>query len=46
MTCIVGLRHEGKAWIGGDSAGVGGLELTVRRDPKVFKNGPMLFGGK
>ena len=35
MTCIVGLVHEGVVYIGGDSAGVGGLSLTVRADEKV-----------
>ena len=30
MTCIVGLVHEGVVYIGGDSAGVAGLSLTVR----------------
>ena len=44
MTCIVGIQHKGEVWIGGDSAGVGGWDLTVRRDPKVFANGPMIFG--
>jgi ATP-dependent protease HslVU (ClpYQ) peptidase subunit len=44
MTCIVGLVHEGKVYIGGDSAGVAGYDLTVRRDPKVFRNGPFLMG--
>lgn len=37
MTCIVGLVDaEKRVWIGGDSAGVSGLDLTVRTDPKVF----------
>jgi len=31
-------------YMGGDSAGVSGLDITVRSDVKVFKNGPMLFG--
>lgn len=44
MTCIVGLAHEGKVYIGADSAGVGGLNLTVRADRKVFKNGEFLIG--
>ena len=44
MTCIVGLIHKKKVYIGGDSAGVGGLHLDVRADPKVFKNGPFLIG--
>ena len=44
MTCIVGLVHEGVVYIGGDSAGVGGLSLTVRADEKVFRNGEFLMG--
>jgi ATP-dependent protease HslVU (ClpYQ) peptidase subunit len=44
MTCIVGLVEGDTVWVGGDSAGVGGLDLTVRADQKVFRNGPMLFG--
>lgn len=37
MTCIVGLVHDGKVYLGGDSAGVDGLHLVTRRDPKVFQ---------
>lgn len=44
MTCIVGIREGGRVWIGGDSAGVGGLDMTVRADVKVFQNGPLLMG--
>jgi len=44
MTCIIGLIEKEKVYIGGDSAGVGGLHLTLRDDPKVFKNGPFLIG--
>lgn len=44
MTAIVGLVHEGKVWMGGDSAGVGGLSLSLREDPKVFINGELLIG--
>ena len=44
MTCIVGLVDGGTVWIGGDSAGVAGFDLTVRADAKVFRNGAMLFG--
>jgi len=44
MTVIVGLVHEGSVYIGGDSAGISGLSLTVRADTKVFHNGPYLFG--
>jgi len=44
MTVIVGLEHDGKVWIGGDSAGVAGYDLTVRADEKVFINRNMIFG--
>ena len=44
MTCIVGLVHEGVVYTGGDSAGVGGMSLTVRADEKVFQNGEFLMG--
>jgi ATP-dependent protease HslVU (ClpYQ) peptidase subunit len=44
MTCIAGVRDGGKVYLGGDSAGVGGYDLTVRADQKVFANGPFLFG--
>lgn len=44
MTCIVGIARFGVVHIGGDSAGVSGLDLTVRADPKVFRNGPFVMG--
>jgi len=44
MTAIAGLVENNTIWIGGDSAGVGGLSLVVRKDPKVFVNGGMIFG--
>ena len=44
MTCIVGLKHNGKVWIGGDSAGVAGLSITVRKDPKVFVREKVVIG--
>lgn len=46
MTCIVGIAHKGKTFIGGDSAGVSthDLSLTVRNDRKVFKSGPFVMG--
>jgi ATP-dependent protease HslVU (ClpYQ) peptidase subunit len=45
VTCIVGIAHEGKVYIGGDSAGVDGrLALEVRADKKVFRNGPFVMG--
>jgi ATP-dependent protease HslVU (ClpYQ) peptidase subunit len=36
MTCIVGLEHDGKVYIGGDSAGSDGYTLQIRADLKVF----------
>lgn len=44
MTCIVGLVDNNEVWIGGDSAGVAGLDITARADQKVFRNGEFLFG--
>jgi hypothetical protein len=44
MTCIVGLVDNDSVYIGGDSAGVSSLSVTVRSDPKVFRNGDMIFG--
>jgi hypothetical protein len=44
MTCIAGLVYENKVWIGADSAGVAGLSITPRKDPKVFLNGDFLIG--
>lgn len=45
MTCIVGVKTRcGRVVIAGDSAGVGGLSLSVRADPKVFMNGEIAFG--
>lgn len=44
MTCIVGLVEDGKVYLGGDSAGVAGWQLTVRADSKVFQTGPYIMG--
>ena len=44
MTCIVGLVENGKVYIGGDSAGVAGLDVRMRSDEKVFTKGNMIFG--
>lgn len=44
MTAVCALVHDGKVHMGADSAGVGGLSLNVRADPKVFVNGPMVMG--
>src|SRR3990170_1178996 len=46
MTCIVGLVSEnGQIVMGGDSAAVDGLTMTLARDPKVFQFGlEFVFG--
>jgi ATP-dependent protease HslVU (ClpYQ) peptidase subunit len=44
LTVIVGIAQDGHVCIGGDSAGIAGLDLTVRTDQKVFRNGDFIFG--
>lgn len=44
MTCIVGFIENGSVTIGGDSAGVSGLDMHIRKDPKVFIKDDMIFG--
>lgn len=48
MTCIVGYIEKSKegdvVYIAGDSAAVGGLNISVRKDPKVFAVGEFIFG--
>ncbi|MDB5358883.1 MAG: hypothetical protein JWO51_180 [Rhodospirillales bacterium] len=44
MTCIVGIVHKGSVVIGGDSAGVGGYDMQIRADRKVFRNGSLIMG--
>jgi ATP-dependent protease HslVU (ClpYQ) peptidase subunit len=44
MTCIVGLAEKNVVYMGCDSAGVAGYDITVRSDEKVFQNGPFLIG--
>lgn len=44
MTAIAAIASGGKVWIGGDAAGVGGLSISVRSDPKVFINGEFIIG--
>lgn len=44
MTCIVGYVSDDTVYIGGDSAGVDGLNMRIREDEKVFKNGEFIFG--
>jgi ATP-dependent protease HslVU (ClpYQ) peptidase subunit len=44
MTCIVGLVHDGKVFMGGDSAATINNTVQVSCDPKVFLKGEFLFG--
>jgi ATP-dependent protease HslVU (ClpYQ) peptidase subunit len=44
VTAVVGLEHDGKVYIGADSAGTAGWSQTVRADEKVFINGPFVIG--
>lgn len=44
MTCIVACKGESSIVIAGDSAGVAGLNVTIRKDPKVFENGDFCIG--
>jgi ATP-dependent protease HslVU (ClpYQ) peptidase subunit len=44
VTCVAALKHEGRIYMGADSAGVGGYALHLRADPKIYRNGPMLIG--
>ncbi len=44
MTCIIGLEHEGKIYIGADSAGAKGWEVRQIMIPKVFKNAGFIIG--
>jgi len=44
MTAIAGIVEGGKVWIGGDSAGVAGYHMQLRKDSKVFKKGEFLIG--
>ncbi len=44
MTCIVGIEHDGKVYMGADSQMTQGNTKYITRHPKVFKKGNMLFG--
>ena len=45
MTCIVGMIHKGKVWMGGDSAGTAGnMNQRIRKDKKVFIKVDFLIG--
>lgn len=44
MTCIVGYVDGGRVVIAGDSAGVNGNDITVRKDSKVGNVGEFVIG--
>lgn len=46
MTCIIGFidKNKKEMYLGGDSAGVGGLDIRSRKDVKVFEKDSMLIG--
>lgn len=45
MTCIIGLEHGGKVWMGGDSAGTAGnMNQRIRKDKKVFVKNGLIIG--
>ncbi len=44
MTCICAIETNDGVYIGGDSAGIAGLSISIRDDTKVFQNGPFIFG--
>lgn len=44
MTCIVAYKKDGIVCIGGDSAGVSGLDIHGRKDSKVFQVQKFIIG--
>lgn len=44
MSCVVGLAHHGRVWLGGDSAANYGPQRVQYRTPKVFRRGQFLLG--
>jgi hypothetical protein len=44
MTCIVGVVQDGRVWVGGDSASVGGYEMSVSAVPKVWVKDGFAYG--
>lgn len=43
-TCIVGIEDNKGVYIGGDSAGISGDEISTRSDKKIFRNGHFIMG--
>lgn len=44
MTCIAAIKHQGSIYMAGDSAGVAGLDICIRKDEKVFVKGDFVIG--
>lgn len=44
MTCIVAVKGVDSIVMGGDSAGVSGYDIALRKDPKVFEIGQFVIG--
>lgn len=44
MTCIIGLKHAGKIYVGSDGLGIRGWERFQDVRPKVFRNGAFIIG--
>jgi hypothetical protein len=44
MTCIIGFKHKGTAYIGADSLGSNGHTKAVYDTPKLFERHGILFG--
>jgi len=44
MTCIVAIEHQGKVYMGGDSAAAEGWDIRETACPKVFYLGNMVVG--
>ena len=43
MTCIIGLEHKGKAYVGADSMASDGWSSDAIADPKIFQRGGYLI---
>ncbi|WP_075595101.1 Ntn hydrolase family protein [Novacetimonas hansenii] len=44
MTCVAAIAIKGEVHMMGDSAGVAGLDLSLRTDRKVFRVGTVIMG--
>lgn len=44
MTCVIGLVHRKRIYMGADSAATGQRFIRTTNLPKVFRNGPYLIG--